>query len=170
VRRRNHADGEIVMSFHGSWLVSRRDRNGDDPLHHVDHPLEFWDELRGRVPGARFWLIGDAGKRVCRSCEGRDDILVPGHVVHQDLLAYVSNNDIALDARSVDHGAFQTTTVVTFMGCGVPRSRTITSAPLRGRRAIRSCDKELGIAARVARVAQDYDVARRYPGLMDRYL
>jgi glycosyltransferase involved in cell wall biosynthesis len=72
------------------------------------------------VPGARLWLIGSASKRVRRLCEGRDDIVVFGRVSQDDLLAYVSNYDIALHPRSADHGTFQTTKVVEYMGCGVP--------------------------------------------------
>jgi glycosyltransferase involved in cell wall biosynthesis len=192
VRRRHRADGEVVMGFHASWLLSHGDRNGDDPFHNVDHLLELWDEIRSRIPRARLWLIGAASKRVRRRCAGREDIVQFGRVAQEDLLAYVANYDIALYARSADHGTFQTTKVVEFMGCGVPTvgydyditahireagAGMLVSTP---REFVEAVDRlasdaalrhRLGAAARVAGEAQDYDVlARRYAGILDRYL
>jgi glycosyltransferase involved in cell wall biosynthesis len=192
VRERHRADGELVIGFHASWLLSHGDRNGDDPFHNVDHLLDLWDEMRSRVPRARLWLIGEASGRVRRRCAGRADILQLGRIPQEDLLAYVANYDIALYARSADHGTFQTTKVVEFMGCGVPTvaydyditahvreagAGVLVRTPrefvdaverLAGDPALR---RRLGAAARVAGSAQDYDtLARRYAGILDRYL
>jgi len=192
MRRRFRADGEVVMGFHASWLLSRGDRNGDDPFHNVDHLLDLWDELRARVPRARLWLIGSASKRVRDRCEGRGDIRVFGRVPQEDLLSYVSNYDIALYPRSADHGTFQTTKVVEYMGCGVPTvaydyeitshlreagAGLLVSTPrefvdavgkLASDEALR---RRLADASRVAGAAQDYDVlARQYAGILDRHL
>jgi glycosyltransferase involved in cell wall biosynthesis len=192
VRRRYRADGDIVMGFHASWLLSRGDRNGDDPFHNVDHLLELWDEIRSRVPRARLWLIGEASKRVRRHCEGRADIVQFGRVPQEDLLAYVANYDIALYARSADHGTFQTTKVVEYMGCGVPtiaydyditahireaHAGVLVTTPREFVDAVEQLAgdstqrRRLGAAARTAGAAHDYDLlARRYAGVLDRYL
>jgi glycosyltransferase involved in cell wall biosynthesis len=61
--------------------------------------------------------------------------LVFGRVPQEELLSYVSNYDIALYPRRADHGMFQTTKVVEYMGCGVPtvaydtRSRHTSARP-----------------------------------------
>jgi glycosyltransferase involved in cell wall biosynthesis len=192
VRRRYRADGDVVMGFHASWLLSRGDRNGDDPFHNVDHLLlELWDELRSRVPAARLWLIGSASKRVRRLCEGREDIRVFGRIPQEELLSYVSNYDIALYPRSADHGTFQTTKVVEYMGCGVPTvaydyeitshlreagAGLLAATPREFADAVEKLASDsalrrtLGAAARVAGASQDYDVlARQYAGILDRY-
>jgi glycosyltransferase involved in cell wall biosynthesis len=192
VRRRHRSDGEVVMGFHASWLLSRGDRNGEDPFHNVDHLLELWEELRSRVPRARLWLIGEASRRVRRRCEGREDILQLGRIAQEDLLAYVANYDIALYARSADHGTFQTTKVVEFMGCGVPTvaydyditahireagAGVLVTTPREFVEAVErlasdpALRRRLGAAARIAGAAQDYDIlAERYAGILDRYL
>jgi glycosyltransferase involved in cell wall biosynthesis len=192
VRRRYRTDGELVMGFHASWLRSRGDRHGDDPFHNVDHLLELWEDLRNRVPGARLWLIGSASKRVRRLCEGRNDIVLFGRVSQDELLAYVSNYDIALYPRTADHGTFQTTKVVEYMGCGVPTvgydyeitahvreagAGLLAATPREFIEAVErlasdeALRRELATAARAAGAAQDYDVlARQYAGILDRYL
>jgi len=192
VRRRYRSGGEVVMGFHASWLLSRGDRNGDDPFQNVDHLLDLWEELRSRVPGARLWLIGSASKRVRRRCEGRDDIRVFGRVPQEDLLSYVCNYDIALYPRTADHGTFQTTKVVEYMGCGIPTvaydyeitshvreagAGLLASTPREFVGAVErlatdgALREELATAARAAGAAHDYDaLARRYAGILDRYL
>jgi glycosyltransferase involved in cell wall biosynthesis len=192
VRRRYRTDDEIVMGFHASWLLTHGDRNGDDPFHNADHLVELWDEIRKRVPRARLWLLGAASKRLRRRCEGRDDVVFFGRVAQEDLLSYVANYDIALYARSADHGTFQTTKVVEYMGCGVPtvaydyditahireaRAGILVRTPREFVDAVeklandRARREELAAAARVAGAAQDYDVlGRRYAGILDRYL
>jgi glycosyltransferase involved in cell wall biosynthesis len=192
VRRRHRTEGEVVMGFHASWLLSRGDRNGDDPFFSADHLLDLWEEISRRVPGARLWLIGGASKRLRRRCEGRDDIVVFGRIAQDDLLSYVANYDIALYARVADHGTFQTTKVVEYMGCGVPTvaydyditahvreagAGLLAATPREFVDAVErlardpALRRELGAAARVAGAAQDYDVlGRRYAGILDRYL
>jgi glycosyltransferase involved in cell wall biosynthesis len=55
--------------------------------------------------------------------------VVFGRVPQDELLAYVSNYDIALYPRTADHGTFQTTKVVEYMGCGVPTVAYVVSPP-----------------------------------------
>lgn len=192
VRRRYRADGEVVMGYQAAWLLSHGDRNGDDPRFSVDHLLDMWEEIRTRVPGARLWLLGTASDRVRRRCEGRDDIVVFGRLEPEDLLSHVANFDIALYPRTGDHGTFQTTKVVEYMGCGVPTvsyDYEITShlrdanagvlvktprefvAAVEALAGDESRRAELAAAASVAGAAHDYDVlARQYAEILDRYL
>jgi glycosyltransferase involved in cell wall biosynthesis len=192
VRRRYRGDREIVMGFHASWLLSRGDRNSDNPFLNADHLLDLWDEIRARVPEARLWLIGAASKRLRLRCEGREDIVVFGRIPQEDLLSYVSNYDIALYPRTADHGTFQTTKVVEYMGCGVPTvaydyditshvreagAGLLAATPREFVDAVErvasdhALRRELAAAALVAGTAHDYDVlARQYEGILDRYL
>ncbi len=192
VRRRHRSDGDVVMGYQASWLLSHGDRRGDVPIYSVDHVLDLWDEIRTRIPRARLWLLGTASDRVRRRCAGRDDIVVFGRIEPADLLAYVANFDIALYPRTADHGTFQTTKVVEYMGCGVPTvaydyevtshvrdagAGVLVETPREFVDAVESLAQddarraELGSAARVAGAAHDYDLlARQYAEILDRYL
>jgi glycosyltransferase involved in cell wall biosynthesis len=192
VARRHRRDGELVVGYMAAGLLSRGDRNGEDPMYNVDHLFDLWDEIGQRVPTARLWLLGDASQRVRQRCEERPDIVAFGRIPRDQVLAYASNFDIALYPRTADHRNFRATKVVEYMGCGVPTvsyahemasdvqhagaglvamtprefvdavERLALDVPLR---------QELAAAARAAGAARDWDVlAQEYAGLLDRYL
>jgi glycosyltransferase involved in cell wall biosynthesis len=189
-RHRRH--GDVVVGYVASWLLSRDDRGGGNPLHNVDHLLELWDEIRARVPTGRLWLIGGASRRIRRRCKGRPDIQVFGRIPHADVLSYVANLDIALYPRTADQG-YGASKVIEYMGCGVPtvaydhetvladlraaRAGLLVSSPrefveaverLAGDEPLR---RELSTSARSAAALRDWDVlAREYAKLLDRYL
>ena len=115
-RRRN---GEVVVGYIGSWLLSAGDREGENPVYNVDHLLDLWDEIHARVPEARLWLIGGASERVAARCAGRDDILLVGRLPRPDALAHVASLDIALYPRRTSHVP-QAAKTVEYLGAGVP--------------------------------------------------
>jgi glycosyltransferase involved in cell wall biosynthesis len=192
VARRHRADGQVVVGYQAAWLLARGDRHGDNPMFSVDHLLDMWEGIRSRVPGARLWLLGTAGDHVRRRCEGRPDIVLFGRLPPEDFLSYVANFDIALYPRTADHGTFQTTKVVEYMGCGVPtvaydyeitshlreaKAGLVVKTPAEFVDAVERLARdeplrrELGTAARVAGAAQDYEVlARDYAAVLDRHL
>jgi glycosyltransferase involved in cell wall biosynthesis len=192
VARRHRRDGELVIGYMAAGLLSRGDRNGDDPMYNIDHLFELWDEIRERLPSARLWLLGDASPRVRRRCEGRPDIVAFGRVPRDRVLAYASNFDIALYPRTADQQNFRATKVVEYMGCGVPTvsyahemasdaqragAGLVATTPREFVEAVARIARdeplrhELAAAARTAGAARDWDVlARRYAGLLDRYL
>src|SRR5438067_8494845 len=57
VATRHRADGEFVVGYMAAWLLSHDDRGGENPLYNVDHLLDLWDEIHGRLPPARLWLL-----------------------------------------------------------------------------------------------------------------
>ena len=103
VAARHRRDGEVVFGYMGAWLLSGADRNGADPIGNIDPLLDLWDEIRGRVRGARLWLVGGIGSGLRRRCRGRDDILLTGWHPHPRALAFVANFDVAL-YRPADAG------------------------------------------------------------------
>jgi glycosyltransferase involved in cell wall biosynthesis len=115
-RRRN---GELVVGYIGSWLLSAGDRGGEDPVRNVDHLLDLWDEIHLRIQAARLWLIGAAGERIVARCSGRDDILLLGRLPRPDALAHVASFDIALYPRRTSHVP-QAAKTVEYLGAGVP--------------------------------------------------
>jgi glycosyltransferase involved in cell wall biosynthesis len=191
VRRHYRRNGEIVIGYMASWLLSRKDRGGSYSIHNVDHLLDLWDEVGDRLPNARLWLLGGASRRVRRRCETRDDIRLFGRVSRERVLAHVANFDIALYPRTEDRGV-QASKIVEYMGCGVPIvsydyevtedlraagggllvktprefvdavERLAVDEPLR---------IELGARGRAAGEARDWDaLARRYSAVLDRHL
>jgi glycosyltransferase involved in cell wall biosynthesis len=117
--RQSRRDGELVVGYMGSWLLSAADRNGDNPIHNVDHLLELWDEIHIRVPEARLWLVGGASRRVLARCSGRDDILALGRLPRRQALAHVANFDVALYPRRTSHVP-QAAKTIEYLGAGVP--------------------------------------------------
>lgn len=119
VRREVRRDGETVVGYMASWLLSADDREGWNSLYNVDHLLELWDEIGRRVPAARLWLVGGPSERVRARCAGRDDIVVLGRLPRGQALAHVANFDVALYPRTEDVG-IQAAKVAEYMGLGVP--------------------------------------------------
>jgi glycosyltransferase involved in cell wall biosynthesis len=119
VRRAVRRNGDVVVGYMASWLLSSDDPKGWNTLYNVDHLLELWDEIRRRVPTARLWLVGGPSERVRARCAGRDDILVLGRLPREHALAHVANFDIALYPRTEDVG-IQAAKVAEYMGLGVP--------------------------------------------------
>jgi glycosyltransferase involved in cell wall biosynthesis len=119
VRRDLRRNGDVVVGYMASWLLSADDPKGWNSLYNVDHLLDLWDEIRLRVPAARLWLVGGPSERVRTRCAGRDDILVLGRLPREHALAHVANFDIALYPRTEDVG-IQAAKVAEYMGLGVP--------------------------------------------------
>jgi glycosyltransferase involved in cell wall biosynthesis len=119
VRSRLRRDGEVVVGWMAAWLLSADDRDGDNPLYSVDHLLELWDEVHGRVPEARLWLIGGASDRVRARLRGREDVVLFGRLPRDEMLAHVANFDLGVYARTADQG-IQAAKVAEYMGFGVP--------------------------------------------------
>jgi len=111
--------GEPVVGWMAAHLLTEGDRGADGPLYNVDHLLDLWEELRGRVERARLWLVGGASDRLRRRLEGRDDILLFGRLPRDRALAAASCFDVAVYARTKDTG-IQAAKVAEFMGFGVP--------------------------------------------------
>ena len=42
---RHRADGDLIVGYMASWLLSRGDRGGERPNLNVDHLLDLWDEI-----------------------------------------------------------------------------------------------------------------------------
>jgi glycosyltransferase involved in cell wall biosynthesis len=192
VARRYRTDGEIVIGYMAGSMLSEGDRNGEDPMYNVDHLFELWEEIRRRVPRARLWLLGNAGKGVRRHCDKRPDITLFGRIPREEVLSYASNFDIALYPRTADHENFRSAKVVEYMGCGVPtvsydyemtsdlreaKAGLLVTTPREFVDAVERLAldgrlrQELGAAARTAGAARDWDrLARRYADILDRYL
>ena len=112
-------NGEVVVGYMAAHLLSAGDRGGESPLYNVDHLLELWDEIHGREPDARLWLLGGASERVRARCAGRDDIVLFGRLPRDRVLDHVANFDLALYPRTADQG-IQAAKVAEYMGLGVP--------------------------------------------------
>jgi glycosyltransferase involved in cell wall biosynthesis len=119
VRREVRHNGEVVVGYMASWLLSAEDKEGWNSVHNVDHLLELWDEIRRRVPQARLWLVGGPSERIRARCAGRDDIVVLGRLARGHALAHVANFDIALYPRTEDIG-IRASKIAEYMGLGVP--------------------------------------------------
>jgi glycosyltransferase involved in cell wall biosynthesis len=192
VARHYRTDGEVVIGYMAGSMLSGSDRNGEDPMYNIDHLFELWEEIRRRVPRARLWLLGNAGKGVRRRCDSDHDITLFGRVPREKVLAYASNFDIALYPRTADHENLRATKVVEYMGCGVPtvsydyemtsdlretNAGLLATTPREFVEAVErlahdgALRKELGAAARTAGAARDWDrLARRYADILDSYL
>ena len=112
-------DGELVIGFVGSWLLSHADRQGANPLWNVDHLLDLWDEIHARLPHARLWLIGTPSAHVTTRCRNRDDIVLIGRVPQDAVLSYVANFDVALYPRERDTG-MSAMKIAEYIGARVP--------------------------------------------------
>ena len=119
IRAERRRDGDFVAGFVGSWLLSRSDRGGGNPLWNVDHLLDVWDEIHARVPNARLWLIGTPSAAIERRCRGRDDVVLFGRVPQDAVLAHVACFDVALYARERDIG-MSAMKIAEYIGAGVP--------------------------------------------------
>jgi glycosyltransferase involved in cell wall biosynthesis len=111
--------GDFVVGYVAAWLLTEGDRDGRNPLYNIDHLLDLWNEVHSRLPHARLWLAGQASERVRRSCARRDDIVLLGRLAPEDVLAHLSNVDLALYPRRVDHAPFAVK-VAEYMGLGIP--------------------------------------------------
>lgn len=191
VARRHRHNGDIVVGYMGSWLLSHGDRNGDNSRYNVDHLLDLWDEIHARLPAARLWMIGGASKRVEKRCADRGDIELFGRLPRESVFHHVANFDVAVFARSEDQN-FQLSKIAEYMGCGVPtvaydfeavsdlrdagagllvddpRGFVDAVERLAGDPALRA---ELAAAARRAAAQRDWDeIAARYAAVLDRYM
>jgi glycosyltransferase involved in cell wall biosynthesis len=192
VRRELRRDGEVVVGYMASWLLSSEDREGWNSLYNVDHLLELWDEIQPRVPNARLWLVGGPSERIRARCAGRQDIVVVGRLARGHALAHVANFDIALYPRTEDVG-IQAAKIAEYMGLGVPTvsydyevtadlretgAGVLVPRPRDFVQAVVRLARDIGERSRVAEAAKrageerDWDVlARRYETqILDHYL
>ena len=184
-------EGEVVVGWMSAHLLASEDRGGDSSLYNVEHLLELWEEIHGRLPSARLWLVGGASERIGARVAGRDDVLLFGRLPREEALATAAAFDLALYPRTEDKG-IQAAKVGEFIGLGVPTvsydyevtenlretgagvlvptPREFVDAVVRlGEDA--GARGELAAAARRAGADLDWDVlARRYEELLDRYL
>jgi glycosyltransferase involved in cell wall biosynthesis len=185
------APGDIVVGWMAAFLLAGTDRGGQGPLYNVDHLLELWDVIHGRLPNGKLWLVGAASERIKKRVESRDDIVLFGRVPREQALATAANFDIALYPRTEDTG-IQAAKVGEFIGLGVPTvsydyavtenlresgagllvptAREFAEAVVHLGRD-ESARLALAAAARRAGAALDWDVlARRYEDeIFDRY-
>ena len=112
--------GDFVVGFASAFLRVHGDRNGDDPLVNIDHLLDLWEEIHAQLPHARLWLIGQASDGVHSRCAGRDDILVLGRLQPSEVVAHVSNFDVALYPRTKDSGTRQSMKIAEYLSLGIP--------------------------------------------------
>ena len=120
VARERRRPGDIVVGFASAFLRVHGDRNGDNPLVNIDHLLELWDDIHAQLPHARLWLIGQASDGVLDRCAGRDDVTVFGRLEPSELVAHVSNFDIALYPRTKDSGTRQSMKIAEYLSLGIP--------------------------------------------------
>ena len=186
------APGNIVIGWMAAFLLSADDRGGEGSLYNVDHLLELWEEIHGRLPNGRLWLVGEASERIRKRVEGRTDIVLFGRVPREQALATAANFDIALYARTEDVG-IQAAKVGEFIGLGVPTvsydyevtenlretgAGLLVPTPREFADAVvrlgqdETARLELATAAKRAGADLDWDVlARRYEDeILDRYL
>ena len=191
VARRHRQNGDLIVGYMGSWLLSRGDRNGDNSRYNVDHLLDLWDEIHARLPEARLWMIGGASKRVAGRCDGRGDITLFGRLPRESVFHHVANFDVAVFARSEDQN-FQLSKIAEYMGCGVPtvaydfeavsdlrdagagllvddpREFVAAVERLAGDQPLR---EQLAAAARRAAAQRNWDdIAAQYSAVLNRYL
>ena len=100
-------------------LLTAGDRGGDNPLYNVDHLLELWQEIHGRVPHARLWLVGEPSERLRARLSGRDDVVLFGRLPREEALAVASCFDLSPYARTADQGV-RAAKVSELLGLGVP--------------------------------------------------
>jgi glycosyltransferase involved in cell wall biosynthesis len=112
--------GDFVVGFASAFLRVHGDRDGDNPLVSIDHLLDLWDEIRAKVPHARLWLIGQASDGARSRCAGRDDIVVLGRLQPSEVVAHVSNFDVALYPRTKDSGTRQSMKIAEYLSLGIP--------------------------------------------------
>ena len=184
--------GEIVLGWMAAHLLTDGDRGADNPLYNVDHLLELWDEIHGRVPNARLWLVGDPSDRVRSRLGGRDDVVLHGRLPRARALATASAFDLAPYARTADQGV-RAAKISELMGLGVPtvsydyevtRNLEETGAGVlvpdarafvdAVTRLLTDDEARRRLAGAAARAGQDLDwsvLARRYETeVLDRYL
>lgn len=116
---RRKEDGEVVLGWMAAHLLIGGDRDSDNPLYNVDHLLELWEEIRGRVPNARLWLVGSPSDRLRERVRGRPDIELTGRLSRAEALATASCFDVAPYARTADQG-IRAAKISELIGLGVP--------------------------------------------------
>jgi glycosyltransferase involved in cell wall biosynthesis len=109
----------LVVGYVAAWLLTSGDRGGESPLYNVEHLLELWDEIHGRVPEARLWLIGGASRTLRERLRGRPDVELLGRLPRDEALAHVASLDVALYPRTADQG-IQSVKVAEYLGFGIP--------------------------------------------------
>jgi glycosyltransferase involved in cell wall biosynthesis len=183
--------GEVVVGWMSAHLLSAEDRGGDSSLYNVEHLLELWDEIHGRLPQARLWLVGGASERIAARVAGRDDIVLFGRLPREQALATAAAFDLALYPRTEDKG-IQAAKVGEFIGLGVPMvsydyevtenlretgAGLLVATPREFVDAVvhlvedEAARRVLAAAAKRAGAELDWDVlARRYEEFLDHYL
>jgi glycosyltransferase involved in cell wall biosynthesis len=116
---RLRGNGAFVVGYMAAYLRAAEDPGGDDALYNIDHLLDLWPTIAGRVPSARLWLLGEPSPRVRARVAGRDDIVLFGRVPKEDVLAHAANFDVALYPRTEDQG-IRAAKVAEYMGAGAP--------------------------------------------------
>jgi len=111
--------GEVVLGWMAAHLLTAGDRGGDNPLYNVDHLLELWQEIHGRVAHARLWLVGEPSERLRARLSGRDDVVLFGRLPREEALAVASCFDLSPYARTADQGV-RAAKVSELLGLGVP--------------------------------------------------
>lgn len=119
VAARLRKPGEPVVGFQAAWLLSSRDRDGDNPLYNVDGLLRIWNEIHTRVPGATLWLIGQAGPHLARQVAGRHDIRLLGYIEQSNLANVLACLDVAVYLRRVSH-IQRAVKVAEWLALGIP--------------------------------------------------
>jgi glycosyltransferase involved in cell wall biosynthesis len=111
--------GRPVVGYIAAFLLLASDRGGGKDIYNVDHLLELWEEIRARVPDALLWLVGSPSRGLRTRLEGRQDVVLFGHVPRSRLLALAANFDVALYPRTHDPG-IRASKVAEYFGVGAP--------------------------------------------------
>ena len=185
-------DGEVVLGWMAAHLLTRGDRDAENPLYNVDHLLELWEEIHGRVANARLWLVGAPSERLQSRLGSRDDIVLHGRLPRARALATAAAFDVAPYARTADQGVraakiseliglgvptvsydYEVTKNLEETGAGVlvPDARAFVEAVTR---LLTDDEARLRLATAAMRAGRDLDwsvLARRYEAeVLDRYL
>jgi glycosyltransferase involved in cell wall biosynthesis len=192
VASRHRRPGRLAVGYVAAHLLTEADRGGENPLYDVDHLLDLWETIRGRVPHADLWLIGSPSKRLRWRLHGRTDVLLLGPVPRNRILAYIANFDVALYPRRQDQG-IQAVKIAEYLGAGVATvsydhrvtadlreagAGLVVRTPAEFVEAVAalaadaSLRRRLAAAARRAGAARDWGVlaARYREEILDRYL
>lgn len=112
-------DGEVVVGYIAAWLLTETDRDGTNPLYNIDHLLDLWSLVVERAPHAQLWLIGEPSDKVRQRVAALANVRLFGRLPQPEALAHLSNADIAVYPRRVDHAPFAVK-IAEYIGLGLP--------------------------------------------------